>query len=226
MGIGNLYLLSQLTALVLSFILSFFVFIPVSVNHNEFKGHCLLYANGDWNKNTSQLSSVDWGPGSACNYSIFVGIVSMLLSLFYTVFFAIYLARQTDSSWLEAFITTIVTVAMTIMMFASAANVSVGFKHWCDVVTSTDSNIASCELADFIDFYEDIGNIDASGFYTEMKLAEFGSWTSFLCWLFLSTTSVIKLIKFQQHESFMTSVNRERERLLQKVGHSSSDYAI
>lgn len=224
MGIDNMFLLSQLTVFVLSFILSFFIFIPMSVNLGDFSGHCLLYATGLWD-NTSQLEAVDWGPSSACNFSVFMGIIIMMLTFFYTILYFIYLAKQTDSSWLEAFITTIVTGIITLMLFVSSLTVSVGFKKWCDVITGPASQIASCELADYIQFSKEIVDIDPSSFYTEMKMTEVGSWISFLCWGFLAVTSVIKIIKFQRHETFMASMNRERQRLLQKVGHRS-DYTV
>ncbi|XP_045164062.1 transmembrane protein 179-like [Mercenaria mercenaria] len=224
MGVGNMLLLSQLTAFLLSFILSFFIFIPMSVNQKEFSGHCLLHATGKWD-NSSQLESVEWGPSSACNFSIFMGIIIMMSTLFYVILYFLYLARETDSSWLETFITTIVSIVVTLLLFGSSLSVSVGMKTWCEFLTSPASQISSCDLADFIPFSKELADIDSSNFYTEIKITEFGSWTSLICWLFLAVTSVVKIIKFQQHETFMSSMNRERQRLLQKVGHRS-DYTV
>ncbi|XP_060577118.1 transmembrane protein 179-like [Ruditapes philippinarum] len=221
MGVGNFFLLSQLTAFILSFILSFFIFIPMSINLKEFSGNCLLHATGRW-ENDSQVGSVDWGPNSACNFSVFMGIIIMMLTLFYGILYFLYLARDSDSSWLEAFITTIVAIVVTLMLFASAVTVSVGLKTWCDFLTGSSSQIVSCDLAEFIPFTRELAGINSSNFYSEMKMVEFGSWTSFLCWLFLAITSVVKIIKFQQHETFMSSMNRERQRLLQKVGHGEN----
>lgn len=90
-----MFLLSQLTAFVLSFIVSFFIFVPMSVNLREFSGHCLLYGTGSWDNN-SQVASVDWGPSSGCNFSVFIGIITMMLTLFYAVLYFVYLAKQTD----------------------------------------------------------------------------------------------------------------------------------
>lgn len=224
MGLGNVVVLSQCTAFILMFIFSFFIFVPVSINYNEFDGHCLLYATGTWVSNTSkgvQLELVEWGPGSACNFAIFMGVVMMLLSLFYIVMQSAYLIKDMDSSWLEAFLTTIVCVVMTIMMFSATLTLTVGFDKWCSLVTAPESEISSCELADFIKFTEFLGNIDATNFFTEMKMAEFGCWASLVCWVFVTIVSVYKLYRYQQHESFRSSVNRERERLLQKVGQRS-----
>lgn len=95
MGVGNIFLLTQLTAFLLCLIMSFFIFIPMAVNQEEFSGNCLLYATGTWD-NTSQLASVDWGPSSACGFSIFIGVVLMILSLCYTCLYCVYLARDAD----------------------------------------------------------------------------------------------------------------------------------
>ncbi|KAH3853406.1 transmembrane protein 179-like [Dreissena polymorpha] len=217
MGISNLTVLCQITAFVLSFILSFFIFVPLAVNQYQFNGHCLLYATGTWNATSEQLTNVQWGPNSACGFGMFIGVVMMLLTIFYMCIDALHLLRDTDSSWLDSCLTTLVSFVIMLMLFAESITISVGFKHWCNVITTQPAGLVSCELAPFIPF-DSSDNIDASSFYIHMKMAEFGSWSSFICWAFLFATSVIRVIRYQQHESFMTSVNRERERILQKYG--------
>ena len=99
MGLENKLTLFQVTGFVLSFILSFFVFVPIAVNKKDFHGHCLLGAEGQWNTSAvgnAELFHVHWGPTSACNFSIFMGVVLMLLSLFYVLLESCYLLRQSD----------------------------------------------------------------------------------------------------------------------------------
>ena len=38
-----------------------------------------------------------------------------------------------------------------------------------------------------------------------------------MCWIFLTVISIVKVYRYQQHENFMTSLDRERQRLLQNV---------
>ena len=97
MGLGNLLLLGQVMAFLMSFIFSFFIFIPISVNLNEFHDSCLLYATGKWKQEngsaSSYLSSISWGPSSACNFPVFMGVIIMLLSCFYVVWQSMHLCR-------------------------------------------------------------------------------------------------------------------------------------
>lgn len=98
MGLGNILLLAQVTISLVLFILSFFMFVPVSVNLGNFDGNCLLYATGTWRAVSGEvdLADVEWGTSSACNFPVFTGIVVMLTSLFYLVWYSILLYKQID----------------------------------------------------------------------------------------------------------------------------------
>lgn len=99
MGIGNILVLTEVTIFLLSFILSFMIFVPLGINRQEFDGNCLLYAKGHWNTSakggTPQLIDVDWGPDSACGFNVFMGVFLMLISLFYIVKDSIHLFSNT-----------------------------------------------------------------------------------------------------------------------------------
>lgn len=220
MSIGNVLVLTQATAFSLSFILSFFIVVPMTINQREFDGHCLLYANGHWFANGSmeaKLTDVSWGSRSACRFNIVIGILLMSISMFYAILESVHLAKSTNSSWLETFLTAIVTIIITLMLFATSLTGSLGFKEWCNFLTQPASGISSCHLAEYINFADDVGNINTSNFYSEMKIAQFGNWSCFVCWLFLIVISVIKILMFRQHEEFMISAHRERRRLLQHI---------
>ena len=94
MGLGNILILSQATVYVIVFILSFFIFIPLSVNQSDFSGHCLLFAEGEWN--TTHLTITQWGNSGLCAFAVFAGAVSLPMSLFFTILMGIYLYKDTE----------------------------------------------------------------------------------------------------------------------------------
>ena len=49
---------------------------------------------------------------------------------------------------------------------------------------------------------------------------QFGAWLCWICWLVLSVLSLIKVYHYHKKEAFLSSMNRERQRLLQRVGHT------
>ncbi|XP_050406240.1 transmembrane protein 179 [Patella vulgata] len=226
MALGNLIVLSQVTCFILSFLLSFFVFVPVSINNHEFNGHCLLHATGKWHPESKQanieLTDLHWGPSSACNFSVFIGVVVMVTSFCYTIWVSIYLFKGTDSSWLDAFMTFIVSVLVTICLFSTALTISGGFAVWCSLVTDKLSGIDRCEMGDYTTFLPKNLNIDSSNYYMEFQIAQFGIWGLWMCWVVLTLLSIIKLYRYHKQEAFLKSVNHQRQRLLQRVGHSSS----
>ncbi|OWF50372.1 transmembrane protein 179-like [Mizuhopecten yessoensis] len=225
MGLGNILVLSQVTAYFVSFIVSFMLFIPVAVNVNEFGGNCLLYAEGKWvseaNSSVMELESVVWGPSSACGFNIFMGVILMLISMFYVVWESAYLIKDTDSSWLDAFVTAILSMVICLMLFASSLTLSVGFNSWCTLLTTPPSEILECEFGDYIQFTDKVSNLETRNFYTEMTLAQFAGWMLWLCWLLLTIFAFLKVFRYHQQETFTKSMNRERQRLLQSVGHQT-----
>lgn len=98
MGLGNIHLLAQVTIHLIAFILSFFMFIPISVNLNDFDGHCLLFATGRWIARSGNvvLDNVDWGTVSSCNFAVFTGVAVMLMSSCYLVWYSILLFKDID----------------------------------------------------------------------------------------------------------------------------------
>lgn len=87
MGIGNMLLLSQVTGYVVTFIMAFFIFIPLSVYNTEFSGQCLLYATGEWNTTSTtsepQLEITKWGDSGLCNFPIFLSVLTLPIALAY-----------------------------------------------------------------------------------------------------------------------------------------------
>ena len=103
MGLGNILILAQVTLYLLVFLLSFFIFIPLTVYLGQFQGHCLLYATGTWmpaNSTTTDivLTNVQWGTPSSCNFPVFIGVVSLPISFFYILWMLIYLFKARISA--------------------------------------------------------------------------------------------------------------------------------
>ncbi|XP_064621192.1 transmembrane protein 179-like [Lineus longissimus] len=226
MGIGNIAVLAQVTALLLALIFSFFIFIPLSVNIHQFEGRCLLYATGKWvtNSTSPQFNlDVEWGLQGYCGFSIFMGVMSMLTALGYMILMSFYLIQGNDLPWLSAFIKMVVTFVLTAMMLISGSTLSTGFNQWCSVITQAPQTY-SCEEADTIPLH--VGeNIDTGDFFVEFGMAQFGSWSSWLCWLVLFIFSLARIIKFNKQEDFLKSMSRERQRLLSSVTQNSGEYS-
>ncbi|ESO85390.1 hypothetical protein LOTGIDRAFT_210745 [Lottia gigantea] len=225
MAVGNVVVLSQVICYVLSFAVSFFVFIPVSINNGEFKGHCLLHATGTWKQikesALTELTDLHWGPSSACNFTVFIGIAVMIVSLFYIIWESRYLIRGTDSSWLDAFTTAVVSVLVAICIFSTGITVSGGFSDWCSLITNKLSGIDRCENGGDITFDVDL-QLNTANYFMEYQVAQFGLWSLWMCWVALSFLSIIKLYRYHKQETFLNSVSQQRDKLLRRVGHQGS----
>lgn len=102
MGVGNILVFAQVLIFFFVFFLSFFIYIPISVNVGDFKGNCLLNADGKWVRNqsdvgqTAQLQAVQWGSPGSCNFPVFMGVIGMLLGVIYVVWVSMHLCKGTD----------------------------------------------------------------------------------------------------------------------------------
>ena len=103
MGIGNILILSQVTAYLIVFLSAFFILIPLSVYKAEFDNHCLLYSTGQWvlSNHTSgspneHVLDVNWGDIGLCNFPVFISIVSLPVTLGYIVVLSIELFKNTE----------------------------------------------------------------------------------------------------------------------------------
>ncbi|RUS72839.1 hypothetical protein EGW08_019404 [Elysia chlorotica] len=215
----NKFALMQTLCYLSVFILSFLVCIPAGVNVSEFGGHCLLYASGRWNRTPPTdrfLADVTWGPESSCNFTIFIGVISMVLGLFYIVWTSTLLIRGFESSWLDAFINLIVNSIMCVCLFSTSLTVSIGFRQWCELMTSAKSGFERCDDAQHFNIGKNI-NVDAGNYFAQWQITQFGIWFLWLIWLVLSVMALIRLYHYHRIESFTSSMNRERQRLISQV---------
>uniref|UniRef100_A0A1B6L3V6 Transmembrane protein 179 n=1 Tax=Graphocephala atropunctata TaxID=36148 RepID=A0A1B6L3V6_9HEMI len=208
MTLNNVLLISQLSAYVIAFILSLCITVPMSMHQEEFRGHCLLFSNGTWT-DEGQLA-VDWASQAYCNYTIFVGVLLSVVSIIQIYRMAMYLYKETDSSFLSAFVDVVGSLSLCAMTVAAALMITLGFMVWCHDMTE---RFPSCEIAAGNAFDKQDG-IDTANFYIELGTAQFGAWASMACWVGLSVFAMLKLCRYHQLENMRVSMFRERQRLI------------
>jgi len=164
---------------------------------------------------------VDWGDSGYCKFPIFTGAVSLPLSMFYVCLISVFLLKNSDFSWIGAFISLIVCAVMTVLLLVCGILVTAGLNKWCSLFSEPAAEMHSCEDAAYIPFLKSEENINTTGFFVAFGAAKFGVWTSWICWIILLACSSVKLYQYHQQEDFFISMNRERERLLQRISNQN-----
>ncbi|XP_015367458.1 PREDICTED: transmembrane protein 179 [Diuraphis noxia] len=209
MALTNKLLLSQVAGYTIAAILSLCIIIPMSLHQDEFKGHCLLFSSGQWLEKNGQFL-VNWASQAYCNYSIFVGVLLLVISSIQTYRMSIFAYKGTDSSFLLTFIDAITCVLMCIFTINAALMITFGFMTWCNDMIE---RFPSCEMAagNPIDIQD---GIDTSGFYFQLGVAQFGIWASWSCWVGLTVCTMCKLCYYHQMSNMKASMLRERQKLI------------
>ncbi|XP_017890157.1 transmembrane protein 179 [Ceratina calcarata] len=210
MALTNVLLLSQISGYVVALVLSLCIVIPMSLHQDEFRGHCLLFSTGKWQESDGQIV-VNWASQAYCNYTIFVGLLLLLVSAVQIYRLSLYMYRGEDSSFLSAFIDVVSSIFLTMFTLIAAIIITLGFMTWCQCMTK---RFPSCELAAGNDIDKADG-IDTSGFHIELGAAQFGAWSSLSIWVGLSVFAVLKLLRYHQLENMKVSMYRERQRLIE-----------
>ncbi|XP_060528426.1 transmembrane protein 179 [Cylas formicarius] len=209
MALTNILLLSQIAGYVIALILSLCIIVPMSLQQDDFKGHCLLFSTGEWQETDGQLA-IHWSSQGYCNYTIFVGVALFLVSAVQIYRLSIFMYKGTDSSFLSTFIDVITGIWICGMTFIAACMITFGFMAWCENMTE---RFPSCELAAGQDIDHKDG-INTKNFYIELGTAQFGIWGSFATWVGLSVCALLKLCRYHQLENIRVSMYRERQRLI------------
>ncbi|XP_023345481.1 transmembrane protein 179-like [Eurytemora carolleeae] len=207
----NVILYIQLAGYCIAALLSLLITIPMSMHQENFKGHCLLFSTGEWRETDGQFI-VDWASQAYCNYTIFVGVVMLVISATQIYRLSKFLCKGRDSSFLTAFIDVITSLFMSGMTLTAALFITLGFNTWCGEMTrrfescadATENDIAKADA------------IDPQGFYMQLFAAQFGVWLSWTTWMGLLVFSVVKLCKYHQQENIRVSMAKERKRLIKE----------
>lgn len=209
MGLNNVLVLSQVTTYILTLLLALCIIIPIFFHLSDFKGHCLLFSNGTWRETDGQFV-VSWASQGFCDYNLTWASVSLLIALIQTYRFIVQIFRGTESTFLSAFLDVVVSLVMSIAALTGALIITIGYQTWCNAIML---RFEACEDATSNDIDKD-DDIDTGMFYTQFGTAQFGAWTSWVCWVGLSMFSLLKLCKYHQQENIRVSMARERARLV------------
>ncbi|XP_062433558.1 transmembrane protein 179 [Rhea pennata] len=217
----NNFLFAQCICYFLAFLFSFIVVVPLSENGNDFHGRCLLFTEGMWlNANLTverqRFTVQEWGPEAACRFSIFTGLLSLLLATVQAWRTLFFLCKGHEDSFFYAFLNLLISAFVVFITFIASTIVSVGFNMWCDAITEKGSMPNSCEELQDIDLEL---NLENSAFYDQFAIAQFGLWAAWLTWLGITILAFLKVYQNYRQEDLLDSLIHEKELLL---GRSSS----
>lgn len=205
----NVVLYIQVTGYTIAAILSLCITIPMSMHQENFKGHCLLFSTGEWKEVDGQFV-VNWASQAYCNYTIFVGVIMLVISLAQIYRMSVFIHKSKDSSFLTAFTDVICCFCMCSLTLIAALFITLGFNVWCGEMTRRFGNCADATEND-IDRLDDI---DTKGFFMQLFAAQFGVWLSWATWCGLAVFAMVKLCKYHQEENIRVSMAKERKRLI------------
>ncbi|KAK8730439.1 hypothetical protein OTU49_008007 [Cherax quadricarinatus] len=209
MGLSNVLVLSQVTTYILTLLLALCIIIPIFFHLHDFRGHCLLFSNGTWRETDGQFA-VSWASQGFCDYNLTWASISLLIAIVQIYRFIVQICRGTESTFLSAFFDVVVSLIMSTAALAGALIITIGYQIWCNAIMM---RFEACEDATSNDIDKD-DDIDTRMFYTQFGTAQFGAWTSWVCWVGLSMFSMLKLCKYHQQENIRVSMARERARLV------------
>jgi len=215
----------QLGAYVLSFISAFFHFVPVALSQENFGGQCLLFTSGQWDFNSSSgdppsLTIDQWGAQSLCNFNIFMGMCTMIVSFTQIVRLSCSISRTRQPGFLTSFIDFAVCFVNVLLYFITSMILSFGFRQFCALIMRPPSNIRDCNVND-LEFTYPMKGIHVSGFYSHMHVALFGVWFSWIIWVGNLILAYLKLhlahSRIGQGQPLATALSRETEKLIETV---------
>lgn len=215
MAVNNILLLFQATGYVVALILSLCAVVPLAINLQCFKGHCLLFTTGNFADDGNFIA--EWASKGYCIYTLFVSSVLVLVSLVQCIRMFTMLRKETDSTFLSAFLECIVTLSLSIMVFIASILVTIGFKTWCDAVTL---RFRSCDDASVMEISK-ADNLQTKGFYLQIGTLQFGIWSSWVCCVLLTVLSFLKLCRYHEQEGIRVSMARQRQKIIHQVDKDS-----
>jgi len=205
----SLGVLSQSAGYTVTFILSLCVLIPMSIHLTNFKGHCALFTTGTFIEDDGRFDP-NWASCFYCGLTIFVGVLTLITSSVQLIRMIRLMNHGEDSSFLSAFIDTLVALILSLLVLTDAIIVTVGFSSWC---TSVTQRFDSCETASSVMIIGKDSGINSSGFFIQLGSVQFGIWTALVCWVLLLVLAARKLFVYHERENMIISMARERQRI-------------
>uniref|UniRef100_A0A803JRU4 Transmembrane protein 179 n=1 Tax=Xenopus tropicalis TaxID=8364 RepID=A0A803JRU4_XENTR len=188
----NNFLFAQCVLYFLAFLFSFIAVIPLTENSTDFHGKCLLFTEGMWlsvniTMEREHFTVDEWGPESACRFSVFTGLLSLLASAVQAWRSLFFLCKGHEDSFFYAFLNLLISSFVVFVIFIASTIVSVGFNMWCDAITEKGSLPQSCEELQDRDLEL---NLENSSFYDQFAIAQIGTQLS-IPWLKYCTPSCV-----------------------------------
>lgn len=219
MPVNNILLLLQATGYVVALLLSLCSVVPLIINLQCFKSHCLLFTTGNFADDGNFIP--EWASKGYCIYTMFVGSLLVVVSFVQTIRMFSMLRKETDSTFLSAFLDCIMMFLLAVMVFIASVLVTIGFKTWCDAVIQ---RFRSCDEASVTSVMK-IGQTDdvqTKGFYLQIGTLQFGIWSSWVCCVLLTVLSTLKLCRYHEQERIRVSMARERQRIIHQCDKDSN----
>lgn len=215
MAVNNILLLFQATSYIVALILSLCSVIPLTINLQCFKGHCLLFTPGNFSDDGN--FNAYWASKGYCIYTMFVSSLLVLVSLIQSIRMFYMLRKETDSTFLSAFLDCILTFCLAVMIFIASVLVTIGFKSWCDAVTQ---RFSSCDDASVMEI-SNLSGVKTKGFYLQIGTLQFGTWSSWVCYVLLTVLSTLKLCRYHEQDIIRVSMARQRQRIIHQCDKDS-----
>ncbi len=193
-----------------AFVFSLVVCVPMSLHQEHFKGHCALFSTGEWRQRDGKFVA-DWANQAYCNFTIFVAVVTFLLSVGFGARAAAHVKRRTDASFFAAFCEVVAQLAVLALQFIAAVQLSAGFRVWCAEMTR---RFETCADAAGNDFVNEEDAIDSDDFFFHLTAALVGVWGAFCSICVAFAFSVVKLLRMHHVETLRYELAKERKSLL------------
>ncbi|XP_048393876.1 transmembrane protein 179-like [Stegostoma tigrinum] len=215
MGMNN-FLFAQCILYFLAFLFGFIAVVPLSENGSDFQGKCLLFTSGMWqNENITvekqRFMVEEWGPESACQFTTFIGLFSLLLSAVQAWRLLFYLCKGHDDTFFATFLNLLVSTFVVFLIFVASTLVTVGFNMWCDAITENGRMPNSCEELQDIDLEL---HLDNSSFYDQFVIIQFGLWAGWVAWMAITILAFLKVYDNYRQKELLDSLVHEKELLL------------
>ncbi|XP_043553488.1 transmembrane protein 179-like [Chiloscyllium plagiosum] len=215
MGMNN-FLFAQCILYFLAFLFGFIAVVPLSENSSDFQGKCLLFTCGMWqNENITvekqRFMVEEWGPESACQFTTFIGLFSLLLSAIQAWRLLFYLCKGHDDTFFATFLNLLVSTFVVFLIFVASTLVTVGFNMWCEAITENGRMPNSCEELQDIDLEL---HLDNSSFYDQFAIIQFGLWAGWAAWMAITILAFLKVYDNYRQKELLDSLVHEKELLL------------
>ncbi|XP_059814402.1 transmembrane protein 179-like isoform X1 [Hemitrygon akajei] len=224
MGLNN-FLFCQCILYFLAFLFGFTALVPLSENGSDFGGKCLLFTRGMWQNENMTVEKQrfvveEWGPESACQFTTFIGLFTVLFSAIQAWRLLFYLCKGYDDTFFATFLNLLVSTFVVFLIFVASTLVTVGFNMWCDAITENGRMPNSCEELQDIDLEL---HLDNSSFYNQFSIIQFGLWAGWVAWTAVTILAFLKVYDNYKQEDLLDSLVHEKELLLARSSRRAAE---